>query len=279
MHFQIDHLIRFTYDEPAPGLIQLLRLTPKGCDSQQVLDWRIDVNADGYLSDYTDVHGNACHIFYADRGVEDMCLRVTGRVWTADSGGLVTGIDEPLPPIIYRRQTPLTGISDSIAAFADRMKGGGALADGHALMMAIHERVIHETGVTDIVADADSTLRLGRGVSQDLAHLFIASARHLGYPCRFVSGHLASLEEPGQESAHYWAEMHVPGRGWVAFDPSHGLCGTEAYIRVAVGLDWSEASPVRSSRRGGGYESIAMEATGQRKKPLNGSGRRQNQSQ
>src|SRR3546814_10899692 len=61
------------------------------------------------------------------------------------------------------------------------------------------------------------------GVCQDLAHVFIAAARSQGMAARYISGHL--LRQDGaelQEAAHAWAEAHVPGLGWVAFDPANG---------------------------------------------------------
>lgn len=262
MHIAIDHLIRYRYDEPAAGVIQILRLWPRQADCQQIQDWRIDVDADGCLSRFTDEHGNFCHSFYAERPVDEISVRVSGSVWTFDTAGIVSGVDEPLPPILYRRHTPLTLVTPAVAAFADGLKGGGTLADGHALMMAIHERLAFEPGVTDIVSDADATLRLGRGVCQDLAHLFIAAARHMGHPARFVSGHLADAEQPEHEAAHAWAEMHVPGLGWVSFDPALGLCATAGHVRVAVGLDAREAAPVRGSRRSGGFEYLSIEIKG-----------------
>ena len=47
--------------------------------------------------------------------------------------------------------------------------------------------------------------------------------------------------------------------GWVAFDPTHGLCNDENYVRVACGLDYREASPISGARMGGGDEQLAVE--------------------
>jgi transglutaminase-like putative cysteine protease len=94
-------------------------------------------------------------------------------------------------------------------------------------------------------------------VCQDLAHIFLATARRLGVPARYVSGHLVRADGLcEQEAGHAWAVALVPGLGWVGFDPANGICPTDAYVRVAVGLDYLDAAPVRGARQGGGEETM-----------------------
>jgi transglutaminase-like putative cysteine protease len=258
MQLIIDHITSYRYSEPAAGIVQVLKLTPKQTDCQQIVSWRIDVDADGRMMPATDAYGNSVHIFYADRPLEALTLHVTGTVITTDTAGVVTGADEPLAPILYCRSTPLTTITPSVAAFAEPFRGPDRLGSLHALMEGVRGRMQFEPGITEVLTDADTALRLGRGVCQDLSQLFISAARHLGIPARYVSGHYAAPDHPEQEAAHAWAEAHVDGLGWVSFDPTHGVSGTEGHVRVAVGLDSREAAPVRGSRRGGGIESLAV---------------------
>jgi transglutaminase-like putative cysteine protease len=262
MRILIDHITRYRYTEPANNIVQLLRLTPRQADCQHVQHWRIDVDADGRLMPFTDSAGNLCHIFYADGAIDSLTLHVTGAVITQDMAGIVSGAEEPLPPAAYLRHTPLTEITPAIAAFATRFRAADPITESHALMLGIKAQMQFEPGVTNSVTDADTALALGRGVCQDLAQIMIASARHLGHPARYVSGHYAAPDHPEQEAAHAWAELWLDGLGWVAFDPTHGLSASEGHVRVAVGLDSLEAAPVRGSRRGGGAESLAVEVRG-----------------
>lgn len=258
MLLQIDHITRYSYSEPASGIVQKLRLTPRACDTQQVVSWRIDVDADGRMMQSTDAYGNICHVFYADKAVDGLVLHVTGTIITNDTGGLVNGSEEPMAPLMFRRTTALTAITPGLAGFAETFRRDAPVETLHALMLGVNERMQFEPGITDVVTDADTAFRMGRGVCQDLSQIFIAGARHLGFPARYVSGHYAATDYPEQEAAHAWAEAYVPNLGWVAFDPTHGVCATESHVRVAVGLDSLEASPVRGSRRGGGLESLAV---------------------
>ena len=61
-----------------------------------------------------------------------------------------------------------------------------------------------------------------------------------------------------QDAGHAWAEAYVPELGWVAFDGANGLCATDAHVRVAVGLDYLGAAPLRGMRYGGAGEALSV---------------------
>jgi transglutaminase-like putative cysteine protease len=73
-----------------------------------------------------------------------------------------------------------------------------------------------------------------------------------------VSGYLYRPDVVATAACHGWAEALVPNIGWIGFDAAHNLCPTDAYVRVAVGLDYLGAAPVRGARYGGGDESLAV---------------------
>jgi transglutaminase-like putative cysteine protease len=78
-------------------------------------------------------------------------------------------------------------------------------------------------------------------------------------PARFVSGHfLRSDGMVNQQAGHAWAEAYVPNLGWVGFDPANCICITEAHARIAIGLDYLGAAPVRGTRYGGGNETLTV---------------------
>jgi transglutaminase-like putative cysteine protease len=79
----------------------------------------------------------------------------------------------------------------------------------------------------------------------------------MGAPARYVSGHLARDDgQIDQEAAHAWCEAYVQDLGWVGFDPANGICPSQSHVRVAIGLDYLGAAPVRGSRYGGGGEQL-----------------------
>ena len=112
---------------------------------------------------------------------------------------------------------------------------------------------------THAATTAAEAFALKRGVCQDLTQIFIAAARSLGIPARYVSGYFHRADGViEQDAGHAWAEAHVPDLGWVAFDPANGISATDAHLRVAVGLDYLGAAPVRGSRYGGSDEILTI---------------------
>src|SRR3984893_9043655 len=129
----------------------------------------------------------------------------------------------------------------------------------HALMLQINDHMTFDEDPTNSGTSAAEAFGLKRGVCQDYAHIFIACARSAGVPARFVSGHfLRSDGNVNQQAGHAWAEAHVPGLGWGGFDAANGICTTDAHARVAIGLDYLGAAPVRGTRYGGGTETLTV---------------------
>lgn len=259
MRIRIDHSTRYAYARPARFIVQMLRLTPKSCESQQVRDWRIETDVDARLRRGEDAFGNVVHSLYTERPTDALTIRVTGEVATVDTGGVIRGQNERLPPTVYLRDTPLTHADGGIVDFARAIPEGETLDRMHRLMGAIHRDVAFEVGSTSATHTAADAFAQKRGVCQDHAQIFIACARRLGVPARYVSGHLNRLDgQHDQDAAHAWAEAWVDGLGWVGFDPANGICPTDQYVRVAVGLDALGATPIRGTSYGGGVESLTV---------------------
>ncbi len=102
------------------------------------------------------------------------------------------------------------------------------------------------------------TLETKSGTCRDYALLFIEAARALGFGARFVSGYLYDPVLDGGDAmqgagaTHAWAEVYLPGAGWVEFDPTNGLFAGENLIRVAVTRDPAQAVPIGGSYSGEG---------------------------
>ena len=257
MRIQVGYLTRYEYDTPAKLIVQVLRMTPRGHDGQHVLNWRVETDPDVRLHTGEDALGNVTHAMSLAGPVKRLVTRVAGEVETWDTGGVVKGAVERFPPMVYLRATELTHCDAALRTFAlDSAGGEGPLLDRlHALLSAVHREMTFETDRTDTGTLAAEAFALKHGVCQDLTHIFVGCARVLGAPARYVSGHLARGQGPvEQEAAHAWAEAHVDGLGWVGFDAANGVCPTDGYVRVAVGLDYLGAAPVRGSRYGGAGE-------------------------
>ncbi len=259
MRIRIDYTTAYDYAEAAHGVIQLLRLQPRSGHDQIVSRWRIDVDADGCLRAGTDPFGNWTHLFTADAPVRRLTLTCTGEVDTSEAHGAVRGFAEPLPAAMFLRATELTTPDAAIVAFARAIGGSDTLDRLHGLNGAIFATMGFDAAATGTGTDAATAFAQASGVCQDYTHIFCAAARTLGIPARYVSGHYVRAET--QPAGHAWAEALVPDLGWVGFDPTNGISTTPAHVRVAVGLDYLDAAPVRGARRGGGTETMAVRVT------------------
>jgi transglutaminase-like putative cysteine protease len=260
MRIRISHATTYRYDTPPAGVTQMLRLTPREHDGQHVVDWRIDLSVDCLLHQHEDAFGNITHSFTAKGPLEALTVAVEGEIDTQETHGVVRGAVERFPPALYLRETALTLADPLIVEFAEsiRAEGGGErLALLHALLTAVNREMTFDTDPTHSATTAAEAFALRRGVCQDLTHVYLAAARQLGVPARYVAGHLCRADGvTAQDAGHAWAEAYLEDLGWIGFDPANGICSTEAHVRVAIGLDYLGAAPVRGSRHGGTGENL-----------------------
>ncbi|HTK00827.1 MAG TPA: transglutaminase family protein [Bordetella sp.] len=255
-HF-IKHTTQYRYTAPVSYSIQTLRLTPRGEDHQRALRWHI--NAPGDLAEQIDAHGNVTHTLTLNRQHDEIGLLVTGQVEIDPlTDGLLASEESRLPVDAYRVPTPLTLADATIVDFCARVLPRGLREPGDALKLAeaISDHVAYEPGTTDVTTAAAQVLALGHGVCQDHAHLFLASARALGVPARYVSGYLYTVSE--HAASHAWADVWLPGGGWCSVDITNRQFASDCHCRLAVARDYDSAAPVRGVRHGGGGESMTV---------------------
>jgi transglutaminase-like putative cysteine protease len=114
------------------------------------------------------------------------------------------------------------------------------------------------------IQDPLQTLALGSGSCRDFAMLMIEAVRSLGIAARFVSGYLRIPDDSGDGHAdagntHAWAQIYLPGPGWVDFDPSNGIIGNRDLVRVAVVHDPRQAVPLHGTWTGFPSDYLGMD--------------------
>jgi transglutaminase-like putative cysteine protease len=264
MHFRIRNDIRFGFPAPARNLTVLLRLSPRSHEGQHVTAGRIDADIDCSLRMGQDAFGNVTHSFSAAGPLEGFTVTAVCHVETHDMAGVVRGAAERLPADIYLRDTELTAVDAGLRQFAERATAAQSepLGKLHALMQALHDEIAFEDkppepGAPVIQPTAAQGFAAKVGDASNHAHIFAAAARHLGLPCRHVTGYLFRDGGGAVSAAHAWVEAHVEGLGWIGFDSVENLCPAGHHIRVATGLDALGAAFFR----GVGTDSTAIHAT------------------
>ncbi|NND20675.1 MAG: transglutaminase family protein, partial [Silicimonas sp.] len=110
---------------------------------------------------------------------------------------------------------------------------------------------------------AAETITKGLGTCRDFAFLFMEAARKFGFAARFVTGYLndsaGGPDAPvGGGATHAWADVFVPGEGWIEFDPTNRITAGSALIRVATTRKPSQASPISGSFDGAGAVCLGL---------------------
>jgi len=254
MRLDIHHRTEYAYPVPARRVMQALRLWPSACAHQRVLDWQVRVAGQIVLPRAADAFGNAVTVHAAEGPIAGLVVEVSGCIEVSEESGIVRGARETLPDAFYRGPTPLTASDAAIVQLARAAWDEDSLSCLHGLMGSVRDRIDFSVRHTDAETPAAQALQLGAGVCQDHAQVMISAARILGFPARYVSGYMLTGSGQIEPASHAWCEVLVPGLGWVGFDPANRCCPTEGYVRVAIGRDARDASPIRGCREGGGSE-------------------------
>ena len=160
------------FRSPVNYTIQQLRLTPQSGFGQHVKYW--DIKMQGQLHVFEDAFGNTTHTLVVDTPHTELSVTVVGEV---ETGVKDYSQQQPLPLMIYLRDTPLTLADEEIRAFSAGFKQK-PIDD---LMHALVDKVGYIKGVTEVNTTAIEAFKLGQGVCQDHAHVFIACCHSLGY--------------------------------------------------------------------------------------------------
>lgn len=246
MRLAIRHTTHYSFAEPVAHGLQRVRLTPKPTQGQHILEWTMHYKGAREELSYDDQNFNHVTLVSVEPGATEVEITCQGVVETEDNAGVLGPHAGYLPLWAFLGHTPLTEPGPGIRALIAKVPRGptGMVETLHNLSNAIREQVPYRTGVTGVGTSAEQALAVRGGVCQDHAHIFLAAARMLEVPARYVSGYLMMNDRIEQEATHAWVEAWVQNLGWVGFDVSNGISPDPRYVRVATGRDYTDAAPV-----------------------------------
>jgi transglutaminase-like putative cysteine protease len=249
MKLEVVHSTRYRYSGPIAETVMEVRLRPMDGNGQRCLEFELDVSSGIKPRAYRDGYGNNVHYFNLVR--PHTRLSITSRSVVETGGDLEADPGEELVHDFLRFRSPVKdvpGVHELAARLpvADPSSGPAVEAALDELTLTISREFTYDRAVTNVYSAVDEVLELRAGVCQDFAHLFIAVARAMGVPARYVSGYIHTPGGSGATSAsHAWGEGWVPGRGWLGYDATRPVRTTENHVRLAVGRDYSDAAPTR----------------------------------
>ncbi len=267
---RVLHRTEYTYDRPITLNPHHLMLRPRDGHDLWVDDAFLTIHPQASLRWYFDTFGNSLAeaTFHAESDrlliESELLLRRYATDVLARQDGphvcpypFVYTRDEALdlaPYLALENQQDAESLDGWLAThFDDRPDSAFALLD--QLSACIHENFGYSRREQMGTQTAAETIHSGMGTCRDFAFLFMEASRRLGFAARFVTGYLndsASGSETavGGGSTHAWADVFVPGEGWIEFDPTNRITAGRALIRVASTRSPGQASPIWGSYEG-----------------------------
>jgi len=269
MLIRIEHETILSYTEPVTDAVIEVRMSPPSNDDQTVSGYRLRVQPQVPTTSYYDGFGNRVDLFNVNAPHTRVEISATSYVRTHRRFAGLQLAELPWPSPVaedstdidtleFIRPSPLVDSSLELEEFLKSLpREHVSFAAGiQALMRAISSRLKYEKEVTNARTTVTEALKLGSGVCQDFAHLFIGSCRGLGVPARYVSGY---VNQPGELATHAWCQIWGGAElGWVDIDPTRGHFVDAHHVVIAVGRDFSDIAPNRGCWKGTGEETISV---------------------
>lgn len=268
MLLRIQHETKLSYSEPVSETVFEVRMAPPSDEDQTALRYRLRITPQAPVTSYRDGFGNRVDLFNVAKPYRELVVQATSFVRThrRPAGERLAGVDcpapgsepEPAEALEFLRPSPLVDRGAALDAFLGGLPcpSGPMLGALRGIVEAVRGRLKYEKKVTTARTPLSEAMALGRGVCQDIAHLFLGTCRGLGLPARYVSGY---VNHPGELATHAWCQVWAGDRaGWVDVDPTAGVFPGDDHVVTAVGRDYSDVPPNRGVWKGRAEESIAV---------------------
>ena len=290
----VRHETRYAYAAPVSLAHHLAHLQPLHDAHQELLAFTLDISPEvERRSSAPDTRGNTACWFSLTQPHQSLLVAAQSRVrlqarfanllaehsepWDALAGRLRYVAQAAYEPALaYAQPSPfvprLEVLRDYAAPsfFAARPVAQVAIE----LMQRVHADFTYETASTEVDTPLAQAFAQRRGVCQDFAHLMAGALRMWGVPVRYVSGYLLTdaqgPELVGADASHAWVQVWCPGTpgvpedGWLDLDPTNNVVPHEGHVRVAVGRDFGDVTPLRGVIRGGGKHTLRVAVTTRR---------------
>jgi len=236
MRIEVKHSITVRFEPPANHVLMHLLVQPKPMPHQRIVDWLVTTSEETPAAGFTDAYGNHAQLVTQPGPVAEVTVHVRGMVETARDDGVVGRLTDDPVPELFLRATPSTRSPVSMHG-----KFRNVPIDGPERLDVLHQ--LMERVHTTLNAAREQDAEIPTPVQY--AESYVAAARALGVPARYITGYVAEAGDFVEPGPHVWAEAWDKGLGWVGFDPLSNMCPTGSYVRVAAGLDAATTLAVR----------------------------------
>ena len=263
--FYIKHLTEYTYNNTVIDAANQIKLYPINDDFQKTVHQKITVNTNPYIDTYLDFYNNLVGTFmivephYILSIESDIEVVTKKRPLPEDKAKPSVQWDELKSLqkdtlfIDFLNHIAFNGTQDVLdwinSKDLDQITPYQLTLN---ICNYIYTNFKYLKGVTTINTTLDEVWHLKAGVCQDFTNIMMQITRMLGIPTRYVSGYICPHEggTRGEGATHAWIEAYIPFYGWLGFDPTNNEVANENHVRLAVGRDYHDCSPVKGVFKG-----------------------------
>ncbi|WP_233254426.1 transglutaminase family protein [Salipaludibacillus keqinensis] len=268
MKYQIEHTNILNYEAPVDQSLNHIRLKPRTDECQRLLSYRPDITPVTLTKEHVDLWGNHVETFFIAEQHQKLIVTTSSVVSIQKSPFIRMVQFSPEMETIFQselfHQHYLAALSETDYTFlythqVDEVNKQipatkNPVECALKIMEYMHDSFTYDSEATGVNTKAHEAFDLKRGVCQDLTHIMLGILRAKGLPARYVSGYLYVGEDSaliGDSATHAWIEVMIPGIGWIGLDPTNNVEALENHIRIGVGRDYQDTSPLQGVYRGG----------------------------
>ena len=270
MRYKVTHITNYIYDFPAVLCHNLMFQIPPDLPFQNVEEYVCEISPKPSSEiERVDFFGNKYLYFSVERSHKNLTVTSKSVVELSSPswGSLKPADTMPWEKVVELLHTTKTSTDvrqyyleskhvnfiDGISDYALK-----SFTPGRPIMEAMLElntRIFNDfaftPGFSDISTPLEKVFKHKKGVCQDFAHFSLACLRAIGLAARYVSGYIETLPPPGKpkmigaDASHAWIAIYVPGHEWIEFDATNNLLVNDKHIRVAVGRDFADVTPLK----------------------------------
>jgi transglutaminase-like putative cysteine protease len=263
--FNIHHITKYTYEGPVRDSANQIILFPVKDEFQEVLEYELTITGDPAVEIFKDYYGNDVGSFtHAEPHtslVIDSKMEVITKPWPAINDSAekeeqwreLLQLRKQIPYIDFLKQEHFSSLSEVLDEICpDKARDQTPLQAAERLRNYVYDNFKYIKGVTSVESTLDEVWGLKAGVCQDFALLLLALLRLINIPARYVSGYICPNQNGmrGEGATHAWIEAYIPGNGWIGLDPTNNCLAEDLHVRLAVGRNFMDCSPVKGTYKG-----------------------------
>jgi len=263
--FKIRHITKYTYEVPVRDSANQIMLYPIQDEFQEVLQSQIVITGDPQVEMHRDYFGNQVGTFTHASPHQELIIDVRLVVETKPINFSSNNkkVDEQWAElrqlryqadlIDFLRQENFSLLAEVMTVVESiQTSQQSPLNAAIQLCDFVFKKFTYKKGITTVESTLDEVWKLKSGVCQDFAHILLVMLRLIDIPARYVSGYICPNKSGmrGEGATHAWVEAFIPFFGWIGIDPTNNCIVNDSHVRLAVGKNFSDCSPVKGTYRG-----------------------------